>query len=360
MKWAQLSKHFTGAALELMPAAGFKPREEQQRISVRQLLGRVTGLKRSLAQIVALALVLEFFVLLSPFFMQWVVDDVLVSADRDLLVTLGIGFAMLVAIQAATAAIRSWAVLHLSATLNLQWLGNVFAHLLRLPLSWFERRHMGDIWSRFFAVQQIQKTLTTSFLEVLLDGALVVATLAMMALYSPRLSCDRAGLRRGLCAVALGSVRADAPRHRRSARARRQEDEPLSRVAARRDGDQAVRRRGRSPVAFHESGRRRDERRHRGAAARGHAVGGASRPVRSRARVGDLGRRAARARPGAHGGHAVGVRRLQGAVLAARRRADRQVGRAEDAQGAGRAVGRHRAGRTGEGACASAAARGRR
>jgi ATP-binding cassette, subfamily B, bacterial CvaB/MchF/RaxB len=188
VKWARLSRHFTGVAMELTPEAGFQAGDEQRRITVRQLLGRVTGLKRSLGQIIALALVLEFFVLLTPFFLQWVVDDVLVSADRDLLVTLGVGFAILVAIQAATAAIRSWAVLHLSATLNLQWLGNVFAHLLRLPLVWFERRHMGDIWSRFFAVQQIQKTLTTSFLEVLLDGALVVATLAMMTVYSPRLT----------------------------------------------------------------------------------------------------------------------------------------------------------------------------
>jgi ATP-binding cassette, subfamily B, bacterial CvaB/MchF/RaxB len=188
VKWARLSRHFTGVAMELTPEAGFQAGNEERRITVRQLLGRVTGLKRSLAQIIALALVLEFFVLLTPFLLQWVVDDVLVSADRDLLVTLGVGFAILVAIQAATAAIRSWAVLHLSATLNLQWLGNVFAHLLRLPLVWFERRHMGDIWSRFFAVQQIQKTLTTSFLEVLLDGALVVATLAMMAIYSPRLT----------------------------------------------------------------------------------------------------------------------------------------------------------------------------
>jgi len=188
LKWARLSRHFTGAAMELVPEAGFERRDEHRRITMRQLLGRVSGLKRSLGQIVALALVLEFFVLLGPFFMQWVVDDVLVTVDRDLLVTLGIGFAMLVGIQVATAAIRSWAVLHLSATLNLQWLGNVFAHLLRLPLAWFERRHMGDIWSRFFAVQQIQKSLTTSFLEVLLDGALVVTTLAMMALYSPLLS----------------------------------------------------------------------------------------------------------------------------------------------------------------------------
>ncbi|HET7527242.1 MAG TPA: peptidase domain-containing ABC transporter, partial [Burkholderiaceae bacterium] len=188
VKWARVSRHFTGAAMELTPEAGFERRDEHRRITMRQLLGRMVGLKRSLAQIVALALVLEFFVLLSPFLMQWVVDDVLVTADRDLLVTLGIGFALLVGIQVATAAIRSWAVLHLSATLNLQWLGNVFAHLLRLPLGWFERRHIGDVWSRFFAVQQIQKTLTTSFLEVLLDGALVVTTLVMMALYSLRLS----------------------------------------------------------------------------------------------------------------------------------------------------------------------------
>ena len=60
--------------------------------------------------------------LLSPFYLQWVVDGVLVSNDRDLLVTLGIGFGLLVLIQVATGAIRSWAVLHLSATLNLQWL----------------------------------------------------------------------------------------------------------------------------------------------------------------------------------------------------------------------------------------------
>ncbi|MFO1218588.1 MAG: peptidase domain-containing ABC transporter [Burkholderiaceae bacterium] len=185
---AEVSRHFTGVALELTPDAGFRPRELRREVTLRQLLGRVVGLRRSLGQIVALALVLEFFVLLSPFFMQWVVDDVLVSADRDWLVTLGIGFALLVGIQAATAAVRSWAVLHLSATLNLQWLGNVFAHLMRLPLGWFERRHLGDIWSRFFAVQEIQKTLTTSFLEVLLDGLLVVATLAMMWIYSALLS----------------------------------------------------------------------------------------------------------------------------------------------------------------------------
>ena len=189
----EVSKHFTGVVLELTPQADFKPHTEQQTVTLRQLLGRVTGLKRSLMQIFTLALTLEAFLLLSPFFMQWVVDSVLVGLDRDLLVTLGIGFGLLVLIQVATGAIRSWAVLHLSTTLNLQWLANVFAHLMRLPVAWFEKRHTGDVMSRFGAVQKIQQTLTTSFIEAVLDGLLVVVTLVMMLIYSGLLTSIAVG-----------------------------------------------------------------------------------------------------------------------------------------------------------------------
>jgi ATP-binding cassette, subfamily B, bacterial CvaB/MchF/RaxB len=195
MSLGELSRHFTGVALELTPAADFAPKTEKQSVRLKDLVGPVHGLKRSLAQILLLAVALEVFVLGSPFLLQWVVDDVVVSADRDLLLTLGIGFGLLVLLQASTAALRSWAVLHLSATLNLQWLGNVFAHLMRLPVAWFEKRHAGDVWSRFASVQQIQKTLSTHFVEALIDGLLVIATLAMMAFYSLTLT-----------AIAFGAV----------------------------------------------------------------------------------------------------------------------------------------------------------
>ena len=185
---AELSRHFTGVVLELRPGADFAPKPAPPKIRWQQLLGRITGLKRSLAQILALALALELLVLLSPFFMQWVVDGVLVSADNDLLVTLGLGFGLLVLLQVAIGALRSWAVLQLSASLNLQWLSNVFTHLLRLPLAWFEKRHLGDILSRFGSVQQMQQTLTTHFIEALLDGLMVLITLVMMWIYSPRLA----------------------------------------------------------------------------------------------------------------------------------------------------------------------------
>ncbi|CAN5184102.1 peptidase domain-containing ABC transporter [soil metagenome] len=188
VKLAELSRHFTGVALELRPSANFALVPPAPPLRWRQLLGRITGLKRSLLQIIGLALALELLALLSPFLLQWTVDGVLVSADRDLLVTLGLGFGLLVLLQVAVGALRSWAVLVLSASLNVQWLTQVFGHLLRLPLAWFEKRHIGDVFSRFGSVQQIQRVLSTRFAEAMLDGVMVIITLAMMWIYSPLLS----------------------------------------------------------------------------------------------------------------------------------------------------------------------------
>jgi ATP-binding cassette subfamily B protein RaxB len=185
---AQLSKHFTGIALELTPTNEFKALDDRRRIRLRDLLGTVTGLRRSLAQIFVMALALQAIAIVTPFYMQWAVDGAVVSADRDLLTVLGLGFLLLTIVQVILTAVRSWVVLYLSTTLNLQWLANVFSHLLRLPVSYFEKRHLGDVVSRFGAVNTIQRTLTSSFVEALIDGVMAIATLAMMFVYSAMLS----------------------------------------------------------------------------------------------------------------------------------------------------------------------------
>ncbi|MGZ5649390.1 MAG: peptidase domain-containing ABC transporter [Usitatibacter sp.] len=192
---AEVSKHFTGIAMELSPTAQFRPADERRRVRLRDLMGPVVGLRRSLAQVFILALALQAIAIVSPFYMQWAVDGAVVSADRDLLTVLGLGFLLLAIIQVALTIVRSWVVLYLSTTLNLQWLANVFSHLLKLPVSYFEKRHLGDVVSRFGAVNTIQKTLTSSFVEALIDGVMAIATLAMMMVYSASLTV-----------VALGAV----------------------------------------------------------------------------------------------------------------------------------------------------------
>ena len=185
---SEVSKHFTGVALELTPNEQFERKTEVSRISIRQLIGRLPGLGRTLLQLVLLAIVVEVFSIASPLFMQLVLDHAVIAGDRDLLTVLGLGFLLLMLIKVAVTALRSWVALYLNTTLNLQMLSRLFSHLLQLPMAYFGRRHLGDITSRFDSLSTIRRTVTTTFLEVVLDGIMATITAAMMLLYSWKLS----------------------------------------------------------------------------------------------------------------------------------------------------------------------------
>jgi ATP-binding cassette, subfamily B, bacterial CvaB/MchF/RaxB len=145
-------------------------------------------LKRSLAQVLILALTIEAFAVMQPFLLQWVVDHALISGDRDLLTTLAIGFGLLMIFQAAFMAMRGWVLMVLSASLRVQGRASVFTHLQRLPASYFEARTLGDVFSRFGSLEEIQQALTTDLVEAVLDGLLAVITLAIMLVFSPMLT----------------------------------------------------------------------------------------------------------------------------------------------------------------------------
>jgi ATP-binding cassette subfamily B protein RaxB len=206
----EFQRHFTGAALELMPSSEFVARDERARVRIGALMGSVSGLGRSLAHILALALLLELIVIALPFYLQWVVDQALVAADRELLGVLALGFALLVVLQAGMGAVRGWWVAALGARLNFQWLGNVFGHLVKLPIEYFEKRHVGHLVSIFGSITAIQKTLTTGVVQALVDALMVLGTGAMMAIYSPALmavSIAGAALYAGLRRIVFRSLR---------------------------------------------------------------------------------------------------------------------------------------------------------
>ena len=136
----------------LWPSASSGPSAPPPSIRFRDLIGRVDGLLGAGTQVLVLAVALEVFALVSPFYLQWVIDHVLLSADRDLLTTLALGFGLLLILQQLFTALRGWLLLHIGTNLSLQWRTNVFAHLLRLPVAYSRSRHLGDIVSRFGAV----------------------------------------------------------------------------------------------------------------------------------------------------------------------------------------------------------------
>jgi ATP-binding cassette subfamily B protein RaxB len=179
---------FTGVALELWPTPHFELGERRPAVRLRDLLGRVDGARSAFSQVLCLGAVLEGFVIASPLFLQWVVDHALVTGSRDLLDLLALGFGALVLCEQSITALRAWVIMHFETTLNVQWHANVFAHLLELPLPFFEKRHLGDIVSRFRSIDAIQRTITTSFIEAAVDGCMTLLLSVLMYSYSPRLT----------------------------------------------------------------------------------------------------------------------------------------------------------------------------
>lgn len=179
----ELSESFSGIALELWPAEGFERKTEKERIRLSDLFRRIDGLKRALLQIFLLSLCLEVIALLSPIGSQIIFDEVIVAADHDLLTLVAVGMGILVILQVIFGLSRAWATLIMGTNLSLQWTTALFDHMLRLPLSYFEKRHVGDVVSRFGSLGRIQSALTTDIIGAVLDGIMTIGALIMMIFY---------------------------------------------------------------------------------------------------------------------------------------------------------------------------------
>ncbi|MFA0178139.1 peptidase domain-containing ABC transporter [Vibrio lentus] len=185
---AEFSRSFTGIALELTPCSSFKKKDSRLVMKMSQLWSKIEGIKRSLVSLFLLSLILQTTALISPYYMQWVIDSVLLSNDKALLIVLALGFSILTIIKIVVAAFRSWLVLRISNVLNIQMGANLFRHLIRLPIRYFENRHVGDVVSRFGSLNAIRELITTGVVEATIDGIMAITILVVMYLYNPVLA----------------------------------------------------------------------------------------------------------------------------------------------------------------------------
>jgi ATP-binding cassette subfamily B protein RaxB len=185
---AQASRHFTGVALELTPTGHFETAAPPPRVRMRALVGQITGLRRALGHLFLLAVAIEVFALLSPLFLGLTVDHAIVSADRELLTTLAVAFGLLLVLHTAVEGLRGWMLLALGASFKVQARANLFSHLLALPATYFETRHVADVLSRFESQDEILRALTTDLVVALLDGLMCCVTLVVMFLLAPTLA----------------------------------------------------------------------------------------------------------------------------------------------------------------------------
>ncbi|ENT3898764.1 TPA: colicin V export peptidase/ABC transporter CvaB [Escherichia coli] len=179
----EMSRYFTGVALEVWPGSEFQSEPLQPRISLRSLINSIYGIKRTLAKIFCLSVVIEAINLLMPVGTQLVMDHAIPAGDRGLLTLISAALMFFILLKAATSTLRAWSSLVMSTLINVQWQSGLFDHLLRLPLAFFERRKLGDIQSRFDSLDTLRATFTTSVIGFIMDSIMVVGVFVMMLLY---------------------------------------------------------------------------------------------------------------------------------------------------------------------------------
>jgi ATP-binding cassette, subfamily B, bacterial CvaB/MchF/RaxB len=182
------SKHWTGIILELQPSEHFVRKRECTRLRISQLWSNIDGLIPTLTQVFLLSLLLQCVALASPFYLQLAIDTVLPAFDTDLLLMLALGFGGLTLVNLVIGMLRSTILLNLGSAIGYQIVVNLFRQLMRLPAPWFEKRHVGDIVSRFGSAQPISNLLAQQLIAAVIDGLMSIATLILMFVYAPTLA----------------------------------------------------------------------------------------------------------------------------------------------------------------------------
>lgn len=186
-----LFDHFTGIAVVLEPQHDFDANANVNTTGRKVWSFLAQGLKQlknEVGRIFAAAILLEMLTLAAPQVARYVFDSAVLRNDVTILGYACIALATLIAFQSITLALRGALLIRISRTLTQWWSTGIFGHLLRLPTGWFERRHVGDIASRFGGIGQIQQALSVSFVDAVLNALMSVVLIVMLVAIDPFLA----------------------------------------------------------------------------------------------------------------------------------------------------------------------------
>lgn len=161
-----------GIALLLQPGPRFGQSDAEseqagERRSFRFLVGYIKQYRGYFAQIFLGLLLGCVLQLAMPFLTQAIVDRGIHDADIGLIWLILLGELMIVTGRTATDFIRRWLLLHISMRINISLVSDFFIKLLKLPMSFFDTKLMGDLLQRMSDHSRVQSFLTGQTLGVM-------------------------------------------------------------------------------------------------------------------------------------------------------------------------------------------------
>ena len=179
---SQIEHHYPdGLDLLLLERSSTTP---EQRFGLHwfwPLLQRYRGL---LLQVLVASFVVQLFSLANPLLIQVIIDKVISQRSLDTLQVLGIALVVVTLMEGVIGSLRTFLFAETTNRLDLRLGAEVIDHLLRLPLSYFDHRPVGELGTRIAELEKIRSFLTGQALSTVLDAAFAVIYIVVMVIYS--------------------------------------------------------------------------------------------------------------------------------------------------------------------------------
>jgi len=186
--YENVRRAFTGIALEISRGPGFQKAKSPPGLKLSGLAVIDAEFIRKLSAGLVLSLVCELLVLASPFYLQAVIDQVLGDGDASLLSVLVLGFSALLVFQVVASTMRQLTFQYLSQVSVFDISARLLHKLLRLPLSYFRSRDLGDIQHRVRSLARVQAFIVHSAPALLLDAIFITLITGLLTVYDPGLT----------------------------------------------------------------------------------------------------------------------------------------------------------------------------
>jgi ATP-binding cassette subfamily B protein len=187
LTYAQFQSGWTGYALLLQPTVLLKDAQEASQ-PFWQFFELVKPHWGILSEVFVASLLIQLFGLTAPLLTQLLLDRVVVQGSTTTLTAVGVGLLLFSLFRVAMTGLRQYLLDHTAHRVDLALIVGFIRHTLRLPLSFFESRYVGDIVSRVQENRKIERFLTGEALSILLDLLTIFVYVGLMVWYSWRLA----------------------------------------------------------------------------------------------------------------------------------------------------------------------------
>jgi HlyB family type I secretion system ABC transporter len=181
---------WTGRLLLLTPESlpGLSASSAASRTPAQRLLQLLGSQQSILIEAFCCALLMTLLGLSTSYFVQHLVDSVLVRGETRLLHALGLGMLLIVAFRTLFGMLRQYLLAHVARRIDLTLIAGYTRHILALPIRFFEMRRVGEILSRVNDAAKVREAISGATLTLAVDGVLVTLSLIVLWLYDAPLA----------------------------------------------------------------------------------------------------------------------------------------------------------------------------